>query len=147
MLFWPIVLWSVFGSVLGSLISYYIGYHGGEPIVRRYGKYILLNQEHLEMTEKFFHRHGGKTIFIGRFIPVIRHFISIPAGAGKMNVFQFVAYTFFGAGIWNAFLAYAGYVLAENWMTIRKYGEMIDVVVVALTLGLIGFYIYKHFRK
>jgi membrane protein DedA with SNARE-associated domain len=147
MSFLPIVLWSILGSLVGSLISYYIGYRGGEPIVRRYGKYIFLNEEHLEATKKFFNKHGGKTIFIGRFIPVIRHFISIPAGAGKMNVFQFVVYTFFGAGIWNAFLVWAGYALAENWMTIRKYGEAIDVVLIIFIVSFAVYYIYNHFRK
>src|SRR6185503_20662056 len=74
-----------FGSILGSLLSYWMGYFGGKPLVLKVGKYLLLNQRDLERTEQFFHRKAGlTTVFIARFVPVVRHFISIPAGIGKM---------------------------------------------------------------
>ncbi|MBI5742365.1 MAG: DedA family protein, partial [Candidatus Niyogibacteria bacterium] len=99
MSFWPIVIFSTLGSIAGSLASYAIGSYGGRPLVLKYGKYLLLNEHHLEDTERFFNRFGGKTIFISRFIPVIRHLISLPAGAGKMNLWRFTIYTALGAGL------------------------------------------------
>lgn len=134
MSFWPIVIFSTIGSIVGSLISYAIGSYGGRPLVLKYGKYLLLNEHHLEDTERFFNRFGGKTIFISRFIPVIRHLISLPAGAGKMNIWKFIVYTAAGAGLWNAFLTYFGFYLGSNWGEIRQYTEAIDVAVVVLIL-------------
>src|SRR5450759_1718155 len=80
---WTVLATSL-GSIAGSLVSYWLGYYGGKPVVLKLGKYLFLNQEHLAWTEKWFHRHGGVTIFVCRFIPVVRHLISIPAGTGKM---------------------------------------------------------------
>lgn len=132
MSFRPIVIFSTVGSIIGSLISYAIGSYGGRPLVLKYGRYLLVNEHHLEDTEIFFNRFGGKTIFISRFIPVIRHLISLPAGAGKMNIWKFIIYTAAGAGLWNTFLTRLGFYLGSNWGEIRKYTEAIDVVVVAL---------------
>src|SRR3989344_355551 len=143
MSFWPIVIFSTLGSIVGSLISYYAGLYGGRPLIQKYGKYVLLNEHDLALTESFFEKYGDKTIFVSRFIPVVRHLVSIPAGTGKMNIFKFVFYTVLGAGMWNAFLAYAGYYLGSNWTEIRKYSEVIDIVLVAAIVALVGFYFYK----
>lgn len=138
-----VILVSTLGSIVGSLISYYIGYYGGRPLVEKFGKYLLLNKHHLDMTEKYFNKRGELTIFISRFIPVVRHLISIPAGMGKMNIFKFCLYTIIGAAMWNAFLAWVGYKLKNNWNEVLKYSSIIDIVVVAV-LGLIFIYIvYK----
>ncbi len=125
-----VIVWSTVGSIIGSLISYYMGAWGGAPFVRRFGRYLLLDESHLDMTERFFAKYGDKAIFICRFIPVVRHLISIPAGIGKMNVVKFSIYTVIGAGLWNAFLAYVGYILKENWTVVRAYSEIVDVIVV-----------------
>jgi len=106
---------STIGSIVGSTISYYVGSKGGRPLILKYGKYLLLNNQHLEMTEKFFTKHGDITIFISRLLPVVRHLISIPAGMGKMNIYRFLIYTIIGAAIWNGFLTWVGYVLKNNW--------------------------------
>ncbi|NTW32816.1 MAG: DedA family protein, partial [Bacteroidetes bacterium] len=106
-----VLFFSTFGSIVGSVISYYIGYYGGRPLVDRFGKYLLLDHHHLDLTEKYFQKKGDITIFICRFIPVVRHLISIPAGMGKMNIIKFSVYTIIGAGIWNAFLTYVGIIL------------------------------------
>jgi len=140
--FWGIIVASTLGSIVGSLISYYLGAWGGRPLLLKYGKYLLLNEHHLQATEKFFTKHGDKTIFISRFIPIVRHLISIPAGLGKMNLFKFCLYTILGAGLWNSFLTYLGYYLGSQWHEIRKYSEVVDVVliiliVVAVVIGLI----------
>lgn len=138
---------STLGSIFGSLISYYIGYFGGMPFVKKFGKYALLDMEELETTERFFKKRGELTIFICRLIPVVRHLISIPAGTGKMNIWKFSIFTILGAGIWNAFLTYVGYVLKSNWDEVMKYSHIIDIVVVIFLLGIVALYVYRHLKK
>jgi len=145
--FWQVILVSTLGSIFGSLISYYIGYFGGMPFVRKFGKYALLDVSELEATERFFKKRGELTIFICRFIPVVRHLISIPAGTGKMNIMRFSVFTIIGAGLWNAFLTYVGFVLKSNWEEVMKYSHIIDIVVVLFLLAIIGLYVYRHVRK
>jgi len=145
--FWQVILVSTLGSIVGSLLSYYIGYYGGMPFVRRFGKYALLDVSELEAAEKFFKKRGELTIFICRFIPVVRHLISIPAGTGKMNVVKFSIFTIIGAGIWNAILTYAGFVLKSNWEEVMKYSHIIDIVVVLFLLAIVGLYMHRHLKK
>jgi len=141
--FTAVIFFSTLGSIIGSLLSYYAGAWGGRPFVKRYGKYLLLDLHHLDMTEKFFARYGDKAIFVSRFIPVVRHLISIPAGVGRMSVIKFSIFTIIGAAIWNAFLTYLGYYLKDNWMTVRKYAEYVDIVIVLFMLIGIGYIAYK----
>lgn len=142
--FWSALLASIIGSIIGSLISYYLGAYGGPPALKRWGKYLLLNEHHLEVTEKFFQTKGEKAIFISRFIPVVRHLISIPAGIGKMNIFKFSLYTILGAGMWNAFLLYIGMMLGRNWGKLEHYTKIIDVLVIIVILAGIVYWIYKR---
>jgi membrane protein DedA with SNARE-associated domain len=142
-----VVIASTVGSIIGSLISYYMGKWGGKPFVKKFGKYLLLDEQHLEITERFFSKYGDKAIFASRFIPVVRHLISIPAGVGRMNIVKFSVYTVIGAGLWNAFLTYVGYVLRENWSEVRKYSEVVDVIVVAGLIIAVAYFIYRHFKR
>jgi len=145
--FWQVILVSTFGSMVGSLISYAIGFYGGMPFVKKFGKYALLDVEELTAAEKFFNKRGEITILICRFIPVIRHLISIPAGIGKMNVVKFSIFTIVGAGLWNAFLSYVGYTLKSNWAEVMKYSHIIDIVVVVFLAGLVGLYIFRQVKR
>jgi membrane protein DedA with SNARE-associated domain len=138
----PVLVASTLGSIVGSLLSYGMGMLG-KPVVLRYGRYLLLNVHHLEWTEQFFLRHGGKTIFISRFIPVVRHLISIPAGLARMPLIPFILYTAVGATMWNMFLTYLGFRLKQNWPIIQKYTHILDYFVVA---GLIGATIYMVWK-
>jgi membrane protein DedA with SNARE-associated domain len=141
--FTGVIIASTLGSIVGSLLSYAMGFYGGKPFIKRFGKYLLLDVHDLEITEKFFAKRGELTIFIARFVPVIRHLISIPAGLGKMKLGKFIIYTTLGAGLWNSFLAYVGFKLKENWTEVMKYSHTIDIVVVAI-LGLAFlYYAYK----
>ncbi|HCJ52285.1 MAG: hypothetical protein A2898_05510 [Candidatus Kerfeldbacteria bacterium RIFCSPLOWO2_01_FULL_48_11] len=144
---WLIVIASTAGSITGSLLSYWVGAYGGRPFVKRFGKYLLLNEHDLEVTEGFFNRYGEKTIFISRFIPIIRHLISLPAGVGKMRMDKFLLYTILGAGIWNTFLAYMGYLLGENWERIRSWGEVVDVILIIGIVGLVILFIKRHLNR
>lgn len=141
--FTGVIFYSTLGSIVGSLLSYYAGYFGGRPLVERYGKFLLLDKHHLDITEKFFQKKGDITILICRFIPVVRHLISIPAGMGKMNVFKFSVYTIIGAGLWNAFLTYMGLILKENWKSVMKYSHIIDYAVLVILFLLVVYFIYK----
>jgi membrane protein DedA with SNARE-associated domain len=109
------------------------------------GKYLLLNQHDLEWTERFFNRRAGTwTLFAGRFIPVVRHFISIPAGTGRMPLPQFLVATLVGATLWNTFLLVCGMKLRERWQVILEHSHEIDIgVVVVLGLGGAAFLIHR----
>lgn len=142
-----VALVSGLGSVFGSLLSYWIGEYGGRKFVLKFGKYLLLDESHLEWTEKFFRKYGEKTIFVSRFIPVVRHLISIPAGIGRMNMKKFIVYTFAGATAWNVFLAYLGVKLKENWEIVHEYSSEIDIVVLILFALFVAYFVYRHVVK
>jgi len=144
--FWLVAFVGALGSLAGSLISYYAGMKLGRPFVLRFGKFLLLDESHLALAEKWFKSHGKKTIFIGRLIPAVRHVISIPAGLGKMNVLEFSVFTFAGAFVWCSFLAYVGVVLEENWQVILRYTTAIDVIVVAAAVVAAGFFVFSHMK-
>lgn len=132
---WLAILSTSLGSIVGSLLSYWIGYFGGKPLVLKVGRFLLLNQRDLDRTEKFFHRRAGiLTIFLARFVPVVRHFISIPAGMGRTPMVPFLAVTLVGATAWNTFLLACGMKLREHWTTVQKYSHQADIVIVALIL-------------
>ncbi|HPT13390.1 MAG TPA: DedA family protein [Bacteroidales bacterium] len=137
------IIASTLGSIVGSLLSYAIGYYGGKPFIERFGKYLLLNTHHLEVSQRFFDKNGQITILISRFIPVVRHLISIPAGFGKMNLLKFSVYTIIGAGIWNTFLTFVGFKLKSNWAEVMKYSHIIDLVVVGILGVAVIYYLYK----
>lgn len=145
--FLGVAIASTIGSIVGSLLSYAMGYYGGRPFVTRFGKYLLLNMHDLEVTERFFQKYGSFTIFIGRFIPVIRHLISIPAGAGRMHLAPFIVYTTVGACMWNMFLAWLGYHLGNHWELIHKYSKPIDIVMVILIIVAVIYFIKAHLKQ
>ncbi len=145
--FHEVILFSTIGSIIGSVISYYAGLYGGRPFVSRFGRYLLLDLHDLELTESFFNKYGDKTIFFSRFIPVVRHLISIPAGAGEMKLGKFALYTAIGAGLWNSFLAYTGFRLKSHWETIRHYSQIVDIVVLIVLLIGISYFVYRHIKR
>ena len=144
---WLAAFAGALGSIVGSLASYYIGLYGGYAFVKRYGRWFLLDKHHLEWTVRFFEKHGEKTIFISRFVPVVRHFISIPAGVGKMKLGKFSAYTMTGAYCWNFFLAWLGFRLGENWTVIEQYSQPIDLAVLAVIVLLAAWYAYHLVQR
>jgi len=144
---WMAIFATSTGSVIGSLISYALGYCGGKPLVLKVGRYLLLNQHDLKRAEDFFSRRGGVlTIFISRFIPVIRHLISIPAGIGKMRLLPFLLTTLVGATLWNSFLLVCGMQLREHWRDIQAYSHQVDIAVLAILLLLAIFFVKSRYR-
>ena len=145
---WASIAATSAGSIAGSLLSYAMGYYGGKPVVLKVGKYLLLNQHDLERTERFFHeRSSGWWLFLSRFIPVVRHFVSIPAGMGRMPMLPFLAATFVGATMWNVFLLALGWKLREKWTIVQKYSHQIDYVIVAGAVVFIIWFIRKRRRE
>jgi len=144
--FLGVMVASSLGSIVGSLISYYIGYYGGNRFVLKFGKYLLLDCEDLKKTEKWFALRGEKTVLISRFIPVVRHLISIPAGIGRMDLKKFLIYTLIGASAWNGILAYVGYKLGEHWSDVRVYSEPLSMVMAGVIVVVGGYFVYRHVR-
>lgn len=128
------------GGTCGSIIAYLIGAKGGRPLVEKYADKLHLSKEKIENSDTMFNKYGDKIIFISRLLPIIRTFISLPAGITKMNFTKFVTYTFVGSAIWSTILVYLGYVMGENWETIRSYYHYLDI---AVLIVIIGFIIYK----
>jgi membrane protein DedA with SNARE-associated domain len=142
---WASIAATSAGSIVGSLLSYLMGYYGGKPVVLKVGKYLFLNQHDLERTERFFHeRSGAWWLFVSRFIPVVRHFVSIPAGMGRMPMVPFLTATFVGATIWNVILLALGWKLREKWTIVQKYSHQIDYVIVAGAVVFIIWFIRKR---
>jgi membrane protein DedA with SNARE-associated domain len=120
-------------------VCYWIGVVGGKPFLERYGKFFLVRQHDIARTEAFFARHGKKSIFIGRFLPVIRHVISVPAGIARMPLRGFFLQTFLGSTIWGGTLILLGYYIGANWETFAKQLKRVDLLIGAiLVLALVA---------
>lgn len=142
-----VIIAATVGSIFGSLIGYAIGRFGGRPFVTRFGRYLLIDAEDLAWTDRFFQKRGSLTILVARFIPIVRHLISIPAGISRMKLLPFSLFTVVGAGLWNAFLTWSGFTLRRNWDTVVRYSRTIDVVVLALLALLVVWYVGRHLLK
>ncbi len=134
------------GCVIGSVAAYVVGKWGGRPFLEKYGKYILISHHDIEVADRWFTRRGDLSIFVSRLLPVVRTFISLPAGIAGMNMPRFIIYTFIGSFIWCAALAYGGYQLGEHWEEIRLAMEPVVPLIIAIIIGLIGLYIYRHVK-
>ena len=124
-------------ALTGSSLSYWLGAAGGKPLLLRYGKYLFIRPKDIEKTEAYFAKHGGKTIFIGRFLPVVRHLISIPAGIARMPLPSFLTLTFCGATMWGGGLMVLGYQLGSNWESIAQKAKRVDLVIAGLIVVVI----------
>jgi membrane protein DedA with SNARE-associated domain len=136
------------GSMLGSLAAYYAGLKLGRPFIVKYGKYILMGEKDLERAEKWFARYGGKATFIARMLPVVRTFISLPAGIGRMEIRTFTLYSFVGSIPWCALMAWLGYILGDSWRVIFDvYGHYVDYAIIAIIAAIVVYYLYLRRRK
>lgn len=141
------VIAGVIGGLVGSLLSYGIGYYGGKPFVLHYGRYIGLSVSHLTLAEKWFERYGSQVTFYGRLLPVIRTFISLPAGFAKMNLLRFTFYTLLGSIPWTIALIYLGQWLGQQWTLLREYGHFFSLFVALALVTLTVLYIKKRQRN
>ena len=141
-----IVVAGVAGNLVGSWIAYAVGYFGGRPFVDHWGKYVLLRPHHLDTAQRWFDHYGGPVVFFGRMIPIVRTFISLPAGFGKMKFWKFTLYTVLGCVPWVALLGYLGVKLGGNWEKIRPYLHYVDYLVV-LVLVLLAVWAAARWRR
>lgn len=137
------ILASSAGSVAGSWLSYLLGRHGFLPFVERYGKYLLVRAEHIERAQAFFARRGAVAIFLCRFIPIVRHVSSIPAGSARMPPRPFLLATLAGATLWNTFLLWVGYKFAGNAAAVGAFKRNLDLIGIGLLLLLAGYVFYE----
>jgi membrane protein DedA with SNARE-associated domain len=144
---WLVILAGTMGNVTGSLISYAIGYYGGRPFIDRYGKYIFFTHEDMDKAEKWFGKYGHEAVFISRVLPVVRTFISLPAGIARMSLTKFIIYTFIGSFIWCTIWAYIGFILGKNWETLHHQLRWLDYLVAAAILALIIYWVAKKIKE
>jgi membrane protein DedA with SNARE-associated domain len=142
-----VILSGIFGSILGGLFNYWIAVKWGRPIFEKYGKYFFITNETLDKADDFFEKHGHISTFTGRLIPVLRQYISLPAGLARMPLKQFCAYTALGSGIWVAILAFVGYFLGSDTSLIQQEVKKISFYLIAGCVILILLYVYLHRRK
>jgi membrane protein DedA with SNARE-associated domain len=140
--FWIVVVAATIGNTLGSLIAYAIGAYGGRPFLERYGRYLLIRPHEIVIADRFFADHGAATVFIGRLLPIVRTFISFPAGVARMPLGRFVAYSTAGALIWSTLLVYAGTVLGANWVDIRHALQPFDLFIAIGAVALAALFVW-----
>lgn len=145
--FLGIFILAAIGHLIGDTIIYWVALFGGRPILEKYGKYFLIKKHELDHTDKLFEKHGGKIILVGRFIPLVRTFISIPAGVAKMNFKKFVLYSLIGALPWNFILMFAGLKTGENLEALRPFFQKFDFAIIILLALAVIYYIYRHVKK
>ncbi len=147
-----VVLFGTLGALLGAYINYALAYFLGRPLLHKFadskiGHLLLLSSEKVQKAEDYFQTHGKTATFVGRLIPGIRQLISLPAGLAKMNLLTFSLFTFLGAGIWNAILAFLGYIAQGQSDLIDLYSHEIGYGIMGIVLIVGAFYIYKFIRK
>ncbi|MGG0177236.1 DedA family protein [Gottfriedia acidiceleris] len=139
----------VIGGTIAQLFLYWLGYFGGRPIIEKYGKYILINKHHLDLAEKWFSKYGVGVVFTARFIPVVRHAISIPAGLAKMPISKFTLYTVLAIIPWSILFIKIGEKLGKNWeaakTVLAPYTPML--IIIAIALFVVYFLIKKLVAK
>ncbi len=140
--FWIVVIVATIGNTLGSLIAYAIGAWGGRPFLERYGKYLLIRPHEIETAERFFEKYGAATVFFSRLLPIVRTFISFPAGVVRMPLRRFIVYSTAGAFLWSILLVYAGTVLGANWEAIRHALQPFDLLIAVAFVLLVAVFVW-----
>jgi len=149
--FWVVVFIGTVANLTGSLGAYALGFWGQEKfvknLIRKYGKFLLITYDEVERAERWFRKRGELIAFGSRLLPVVRTFISLPAGFSQMNVVKFSIYSFAGALIWTTFLTYLGVILGENWQILEVYFRKFDIAIVIGGIVLVGIYIWYKIKK
>lgn len=145
--FWPAALAGTLGGVLGSSFAYGVGAYGGRPFLERYGRYVFIAPEDLLRADHLFEKYGTKIVFWARLMPVIRTFISLPAGIARMGFGRFLAYTIAGSLPWSVLFTYFGVKLGENWAQVRAVFEEFDLFIVGGVVALVLFWIFQKIRR
>lgn len=144
-----VLLSGIFGSILGALFNYWLAVKLGRPFLLKYGKYFFISQESIDKADKFFQKHGHISTLVGRLLPVIRQYISLPAGISRMPLKTFTIFTTIGAGVWVVVLTFAGYFLGEHQELLKEYLHVISIscIVLALIIALGYYFVLKGKNK
>jgi len=137
----------VAGNVVGAWVVYYVGLYGGRPFIDRYGKYVLLKHEHIELTERWFTKYGAVAVFFCRMIPGVRSFVSLPAGVARMPLWKFTMYTALGCIPFVAVLTWLGVKLGANWESLQQQFKWLDYAVVAAIVAVIVWVVVRRLRR
>ncbi|WP_438349119.1 DedA family protein [Paenibacillus sp. FA6] len=139
--FWGAVLFGTIGGVIAQIFVYWIGRYGGRPILEKYGKYIFIHKKQIDASEAWFEKYGTGVIFTARFIPIVRHAISIPAGITRMNLGKFTLLTTLAVIPWSILFVYLGKYLGNNWENIDEVAGpyITPILLVALALLIVYF--------
>ena len=142
-----IALTGAVGCLIGSIAAYGIGYSGGRPLMLKYGRYLLISQHDADKADRFFKKWGSATAFFSRLLPVVRTYISLPAGISKMPFVKFCIYTVLGSFPWCLLLAYIGTIIGGNLGTLSPIFHSLDVVILVVLVVLLALYIWRHIRN
>ena len=145
--YWGAVIAGVVGNTVGSLASYAIGAYGGRPLVERYGKYVLISAHDLELADRWFARYGQATVFFSRMLPIVRTFISLPAGIARMPLWRFTLFSILGAIPWVMLLVWGGMQLGDHWLELKHNLRGLDYLVAAVILLGVGLFVWRHLRR
>ena len=143
---WALMLIGALGNLIGSVLAYWVGHTGGRPFLDKYGKYVLIRKRDIDHSDAFFHKYGVWTVFFGRWLPIVRTFISLPAGIARMNFPQFCAFTFVGALPFCYLLAWAGTKLGQHWQQVHVWLQKADLAVTAVLVVLFALWLWHHLR-
>jgi membrane protein DedA with SNARE-associated domain len=140
--FWIVVLVATIGNTIGSCIGYAIGAWGGRPFLHRWGRYLLIREHEIDAAEAFFAKYGAATAFFSRLLPVVRTFISFPAGVARMPIGTFIAFSTAGAFLWSIALVFAGTQLGAHWVDIRHALQPFDTLIVLVVVALVALFVW-----
>jgi membrane protein DedA with SNARE-associated domain len=144
--FWLVVLAGGLGNLVGSLAAYYVGLRLEDSLlrafIRTHGKWVLMSEHDYDLAEIWFRRHGEIVVFVSRLLPIVRTFISLPAGVAKMNVIRFSIYTMVGSVLWSILLTYIGVQLGDHWHDLSGIWHQFDVVIGLALVAALAFYVW-----
>lgn len=148
---WLVIFIGAFGNLIGSLLAFWLGKKMGEEwirvAIRKWGKWVLIHEKDFDTSLMWFQKYGQGITFGSRLLPIVRTFISLPAGIADMNVVKFSVFTFIGSFIWSGLLAFLGLKLGQNWLAIDPYFRKFQFVIIGLIVAAGVFYIYSHLKK
>ena len=139
--------WGAVGCTLGSVITYWVGAKGGRPLLERYGKYVLIRTHEIEVADRWFKKYGEHAAFFSRLLPVVRTFISLPAGVARMNFPKFTIWSFAGSFIWCWALGWAGYVFGEHWERVREVMRPFDIPILIVVCALGAWFVFRRLKS
>src|SRR5919199_1084298 len=142
-----VALSGALANLVGSWIAWGVGYRGGRPLVERWGRYVLLRRHHLDRAEAWFDDHGEAAVFVSRLLPVVRTFISLPAGIAEMPFLRFSLYTFLGCLPWTFALTALGYALGSQWQLVEDFLRPVSIVIAVLVVAAAAWWLYRRWRE